>query len=148
VVDRWSPTSGAYFDCCNFLIREIKIDSSKLSEVRFKNDSTKLTEDGLVYILADEYPQFGIRTSDLFKYLSDHVKSYLPPLKDSIDEKVIASLVVFEDGSVHNVSILSGIRNGIDSACLKMLNSMPDWTPGKVKGKPVKTQVAIPIRIK
>jgi hypothetical protein len=148
VVDRWTPTSGAYFDCCNFLIKEIRIDSLKLSEVRFKNDSTKLTEYGLVYILADEYPQFGIGTSDLSKYLSDHLKSYLSPLKYSIDEKVIASFVVFENGSVHDVSILRGIRNDIDSACLKMLNNMPNWTPGKVKGKPVKIQIAIPIWIK
>jgi len=148
VVDRWSPKSGAYFDCCNFLIKEIKIDSSKLSSVIFKNDSTKLTDYGLVHILADEYPQFGTGTSDLFKYLSDHIKSYLPPLKDSIDEKVTASFVVFEDGSVQDIKILRGVRNDIDSACVKMLNTMPTWTPGKVKGKPVKTQIAIPIRIK
>lgn len=148
VVDRWSPSSGAYYDCCNFLIKEIKIDSSKLSVVRFKNDSTKMTDYGLVYILADEYPQFGIGTSDLFKYLSDHIKPYLPPLKDSIDEKIIATFVVFEDGSVQDIKIIRGVRNDIDSACLKMLKSMPSWTPGKVKGKPVKTLIAIPIRIR
>lgn len=148
VVDRWSPKSGAYFDCCNFLIKEINLDSSKLSEVRFKNDSTRLTEYGLVYILADEYPQFGTKTSDLSKYFSDRIKSYLPLLKDSIYEKVIASVVVFEDGSIQDVKILKGVRNDIDSACLKVLKSMINWTPGKVKGKPVKTQVAIPIRIK
>jgi hypothetical protein len=147
VVHRWSPSSGYYFNCCNFLINEIKIDSSKLKKVVFKQDSTVMTDDGLVYILADEYPKFGNTERDLFNYFSNNIKSYLPSIGDGINGNVIALFVVFENGSVQNIEILKGIRNDIDSASIRLLKSMPFWTPGKVKGKTVKVRLAVPIRI-
>jgi protein TonB len=40
------------------------------------------------------------------------------------------------------------LGNGLDQEAVRVISNMPKWTPGKVKGKNVKTRVVLPITYK
>ncbi len=37
------------------------------------------------------------------------------------------------------------VGDGLDDQAVKVISNMPDWTPGKVKGKNVSTRLELPI---
>ena len=46
--------------------------------------------------------------------------------------------VVNEQGAVSNAEILRGVDASLDKEALRVVNSLPDFKPGKQRGKPVK----------
>lgn len=64
-----------------------------------------------------------------------------------IEGKVFVMAFINETGHVDDVKIIKGIGAGCDEAALNAVKETK-FTPGKQKGKPVKTQVSIPIVFK
>lgn len=76
--------------------------------------------------------------------------------QEQIEGTVVLSLVVEPDGLISNPTIIKDIGGGCGEEALRVANAMNEvlrrnnlrWTPGKIKGRPVRTQVTIPIRFK
>ena len=64
-----------------------------------------------------------------------------------IEGKVYVQAFIDENGNVVSAKILKGIGAGCDEAALNAVKETK-FTPGKQRGKPVKTQVSIPIMFK
>ena len=65
-----------------------------------------------------------------------------------IEGKVIMSFVVFEDGSIQQVTILRGIKGNTscEKEALRLIKRMPNWIPGKDNvGNVLKARVKIPV---
>jgi protein TonB len=56
--------------------------------------------------------------------------------------------VVDARGKVTNARVKRGVDPLLDKAALKAVNSMPDWTPGRQRNKPVAVQFEIPVEFK
>ena len=57
------------------------------------------------------------------------------------------SFAVDENGKVYNpVATSTPIGYGIEQEAIRVFNKMPTWTPGRIKGKNVKTRYTLPIR--
>jgi len=54
--------------------------------------------------------------------------------------------VVDKDGSIKNAKILRAVDPLLDAEALRVVKSMPKWTPGKEKGKAVAVQFTLPIK--
>jgi protein TonB len=67
--------------------------------------------------------------------------------KAGIEGKVYVIAYVNENGGVDDVKVLKGIGGGCDEAAIRAVRSTK-FTPGKVKGAPVKVKVALPIVFK
>jgi TonB family protein len=61
---------------------------------------------------------------------------------------VVVSFVVEEDGVITNARIVRSLEERIDQTALDLVNSMPNFIPGQQRGKPVRVQFNLPIRIK
>jgi len=63
---------------------------------------------------------------------------------------IFVSFVVERDGSLTNVRVLRGIdplpEIGADAQAIRLVESMPNWSPGKIRDEAVRTQFVIPIR--
>jgi protein TonB len=46
---------------------------------------------------------------------------------------------------VVNAQVLKGIGSGCDEEALRVVSSLPDWTPGKREGEPVNVKMVLPI---
>ena len=62
-----------------------------------------------------------------------------------IQGSVFVTFIVNKDGSINNPTILRGIGSGCDEEAIRVVKLMPNWEPGKIKGKPVPVQYNLPI---
>lgn len=58
---------------------------------------------------------------------------------------VFVSFIVEKDGSVSNVEIERGITTELDREAKRVVGLFPNWKPGEVQAKPVRTRVRLPI---
>ena len=69
--------------------------------------------------------------------------------KEALDQgkqgRVIVQFVVNKDGSISNDTIVRSVDPLLDAEALRVVRSMPNWTPGKQKGEAVRTRFTIPI---
>ncbi len=77
-------------------------------------------------------------------------------IRDNIDlsmidgsAKVYLKFVVDTDGKISSVTVTktSDDCKSCEKAAIKVVKSMPQWTPGKVNGEPVKSYYRLPINI-
>ncbi len=66
--------------------------------------------------------------------------------KKKIEGVVIVQFIVDKNGKVKNPSIIKSATKNLDREVLRVVDSMPDWTPGKQDGKNVNFQFTLPIK--
>ena len=101
-----------------------------------------------VYQLVEEMPEFPGGMDAMMKYLSENIKYPEDAIEKNQAGRVFVSFVVGTDGSINEATILRGVCESIDKEALRVVNAMPKWTPGKVKGEPVKVEYNLPIVFK
>jgi protein TonB len=100
-----------------------------------------------IMTFAEQMPEFPGGTEEMYKYLSKNIQ--YPPLarENSIEGKVILTFVVGADGKISQLEQVGKKLNwGLDEEALRVVKSMPPWTPGKQNGKPVYVKFTLPIR--
>ncbi|MBC7508831.1 MAG: TonB family protein, partial [Ferruginibacter sp.] len=66
---------------------------------------------------------------------------------NGVEGTVNMNFAVDEKGKVYAPKITSdNIGYGIEKESLRVFAKMPTWTPGKIKGKNVKTRYTLPIK--
>ena len=63
-----------------------------------------------------------------------------------ISGRVYVQFVVDVDGKVTEAKVMRGVHPLLDEEALRVINSMPDWSPGMQRGKPVKVKFSLPMR--
>jgi len=66
--------------------------------------------------------------------------------ENGIEGLVIISFVVEKNGSISGAKVLRDIGGGCGAEALRVINSMPDWTPGYQRTKPVRVQFNMPVK--
>jgi TonB family protein len=102
-----------------------------------------------VYNNAEVMPEFPGGQDALANYVNNHVEYPQQAIDDNTTGTVKVSFVIDENGKVTGAQLMNGngakIGKGLDEEALRVVNSMPAWKPGKVKGKNVKTRLELPI---
>ena len=106
------------------------------------------SKEDTVYQIVEEMPKFPGGEEAMFKFISENVK-YPQEAKDkNIAGRVFVNFVIEKDGSVDEVKVLRSIGGGCDEEAVRVVKSMPKWTPGKQKGKPVRVSYIMPFVFK
>lgn len=58
---------------------------------------------------------------------------------------MIVGVVVDKNGSVTNLTILKSIDPYLDKEAIRVISSMPKWTPGVQNGKKVRVKFTVPV---
>lgn len=114
------------------------------------NDSVLITnQDGdFVYDFVEEMPSFPGGEEGLKKYIADHLVYPKRLKKDGIGGKVFVAAIIEKDGEVTHETAYQGIHKKLEFEALKLVQGMPNWIPGKNKGKDVRVKVVIPVEFK
>ena len=91
-------------------------------------------------------PQYIGGDKARIEFLKENIKYPLEALNKKIQGSVYVTFVINEDGSLSNIKILKGIGGGCDEEVLRVVKLMPNWKPGKQKGKPVMVQFNMPVK--
>lgn len=115
---------------------------------------TTLNNGGAVYTEVYEYdyveqkPEFpGGRTS-MINFINSTREYPEEAYKIGIEGRVTCAFVVNPDGKISHIQILKGVESSLNQEALRIVSSMPDWTPGRIADQPVPTRVVccIPFR--
>jgi periplasmic protein TonB len=99
-----------------------------------------------VYIVVDEMPEFPGGIDSLTSYLTNRIMYPREALVDRVEGTVFVSFVVNTNGSTGKIKVIRGIHKALDRVAIEAVRSMPHWKAGKIKDKPVRTQINLPIR--
>lgn len=126
-------------------IRGINIPVGKLTFQDFWLKQMQVASQDSIYRVAQEMPQYPGGPNEMMKYMQENIK-YPQSAKDKkIEGRVFVTFVVEKDGSITNATVLRGIDEACDAEALRVVASMPKWTPGKQDGETVRTQFTVPI---
>ena len=130
-------------------VEEIEIEETEIEEdmeVEIVEFEEEPEEEPQIFTIVENMPSFPGGEAKLFEYLGKNIK-YPAMAKDAgIQGIVYVNFVVYEDGSIKDVKVLRGIGGGCDEEALRVVKSMPKWTPGKQRGKAVRVSYNLPIR--
>lgn len=126
--------------------KRIKVSIEKMATTKhFKYTIDKAG----VYDFSEIMPAFKSGDADIEDYINSHIEYPQPALDDSKEGKVNVAFIVDENGKVTNArSMGAKLGSGLDEEATRVVSNMPQWTPGKIKGKPVKVSMSLPIIFK
>lgn len=93
-------------------------------------------------------PEFPGGINALVKFLSDNLKYPTVCKELKIQGKVLVKFTVKSDGSIGNVRVTKSVDTRLDKEAIRLVKSMPRWTPGTQDGKPVSVEFTLPINFK
>ena len=99
-------------------------------------------EDNKVFDVVEVMPSFP---GDVRTWLAQHVKYPALAEENGIQGLVIVSFVIEKNGSISNVQVLRSPDPSLASEAVRVVKSMPRWTPGRQNGKPVRVKYSVPV---
>ena len=108
-------------------------------------DTTKV----IPFATVEVKPTFnGGDAIEFSKWVNENLK-YPQAAKDAgVQGRVTLQFTVYPDGSVRDTKVLRGVNPDLDAEALRVVSASPDWTPGYVKGEPVKVTYTFPVIFK
>ena len=99
------------------------------------------------YNSVEVLPTYPGGQAALDKFINDNVTYPDKAIDNNKEGTVIVGFGIDENGKVTNAKVTSPVvGDGLEEEALKVINKMPTWTPGMLKGKKVKSHYALPIR--
>ena len=105
----------------------------------------KEVEQGEIFQVVEERPQFPGGDAELMKFLQQNVKYPKEAQEQGKQGRVIVQFVVNKDGSISNDTIVRSVDPSLDAEAVRIVRNMPNWTPGKQKGEPVRVRFTLPV---
>lgn len=102
-------------------------------------------EDTVVFVVVEEMPEFPGGMSAMMKYLAQNIKYPVKAIEKKIEGRVVTAFVVSCDGSLRDVQIVRSVDPDLDAEAIRVIKSMPNWKPGKQRGKDVAVKYTLPI---
>lgn len=122
--------------------KEVVVVEEKKEEVKPKEDDNKVFES------VEQPPVFPGGDAALLKWIGSHIN--YPPVaqENGIQGKVTVQFVVTKTGSVGQVKVVRGKDPDLDKEAVRVVKSLPKFTPGKMNGHAVNVWYTVPITFK
>lgn len=130
-----------------------KIVDNKLTRIiipainnTIENDAAQTGEtDDNVYTAVEKLPEFPGGQVELLKFMTRNTNYPEKAIEKGIEGRVICSFVVRKDGSLTDATVIKGVDPTLDQEAMRVVSTMPKWTPGEQNGKAVSVKYTVPI---
>lgn len=102
--------------------------------------------DEQIYVSVGQQPQFPGGEAAMMKYLGDNIKYPAVAQRNALEGLVVLQFVVDQTGGISDITVLKPMGGGLTEEAIRVVKSMPKWSPGKQNGKPVKVRFTLPVR--
>lgn len=114
----------------------------------FMTSTAQTKKSNMAYDVVEVMPQYPGGQIAMMKYIMENMKYPKQAMKEGIQGRVTVSFIVEKDGRVSNVRLLHSVQSALDKEAIRVVKSMPKWTPGKHNGKPVRVRFNLPVMFK
>ena len=95
------------------------------------------------------FPAFPGGEAEMLKFLAANIKYPEAAMKAGTEGMVVVSFAVETSGTISDVSIVKGVSPELNGEAIRVVKSMPRWTPGTNEaGEPITVQYTIPVPFK
>jgi TonB family protein len=130
----------------NLLTSAVVVAFIKKDNADPKELNNEKTKDG--FFVVEQQPEFPGGTSEMWKFIGRNTRYPTEASKAGVQGKALISFTVNENGSIRNPRVIKGLGSGIDEEAIRMVLSMPRWTPAKQNGQAVAVEYTLPIEFK
>ncbi|PZR31071.1 MAG: hypothetical protein DI538_21610 [Azospira oryzae] len=107
-----------------------------------QSDST--FDDGrTITCIFETQPSFPGGTKAMLRFFG---KNLMHPEHEYVEGTVYVSIMVNEDGSLSDFTIVKGVSDQCDQSAIGIFKKMPKWIPAKQGDKPVKVRMILPLK--
>lgn len=129
------------------IVEEPKVTGTGTSVV--KAPEPEAPKEPEIFDRAEVMPGFPGGPAALMKYLGQNIRYPSLARENSLEGKVIVKFYVDVDGTVRDPQILKdGVGGGCGDEAVRVIKSMPKWSPGSQRGKNVKVYYTLPVTFK
>ena len=133
------------------LDEELEMDDTEAdetTEVAPVEDEDEESDEVFQFAVIEDKPSFPGGMEALQVWLVKHTKFPQIAKENGIQGRVFVQFVIGKTGKVSDVKIARGVDPYLDKESKRVVASMPNWKPGKQRGKPVKVSYIVPINFK
>jgi protein TonB len=130
---------------------ELEIEDTEMDEdeiIEIVDIPEEVVEAPQIFHVVEETPEFPGGQVELMKFLQKNTKFPTIAKEAGITGVVYVQFVVREDGKVDqdDITILRGVHPALDKEAIRVVKSMPQWKPGRQRGKAVPVYYKLPFR--
>ena len=137
-------------DLAEIVQEKVLQDTVKVSKDEKRDDlvvsgvKSKEEEEIVIFEVVEQMPEYPGGMSALQKYLSEKIAG--SPIKGKAGGRVMVGFTVAETGKIKDVRVLQSDEASLNQEAERIVSEMPDWIPGKQRGRPVPVKYTVPIR--
>lgn len=125
---------------------EINNSKSETDETDSQSENNAQESNIKIYDVAEQVPEFPGGLQAINKYISERTNEIKEQLDTDKPLRTMVSFIVELDGTVSNPSVVKSSGNNIfDNEAIKIVQSMPAWTPAKNDGEIVRMKYMLPV---
>ena len=103
------------------------------------------SDEGEIFEVVEQNPAFPGGDKALMAYLTKNLKYPASAQENNIQGRVLVQFVVNKDGSIVDPKVLRSVDPALDKEAMRVVSTMPKWTPGKQRGKTVRVKFTLPV---
>lgn len=128
-----------------FRLEKEKDHSTQAAVKKIQQAITRFDTSGKIYTVVDRMPEFPGGGSALLTYLARNIKYPVDAQENGIQGRVSCSFTIGTDGALNDVQVIRGIDPSLDAEAIRVINSMPKWTPGAMGDMAVSVKYTVPV---
>ena len=101
--------------------------------------------DNKVFTVAEKKPQFPGGDKALLEYVGANIRYPEEAFKAGTQGRVIVQFVVKNDGAIGDVKVLRSVDKALDNEAIRVVKSLPAFTPGMIGEHPVAVWYTLPV---
>ncbi len=105
------------------------------------NSDSGLNSDHKTYTIVEKMPAFPGGEEAFHQFISMQTKYPDIARKSNISGNVYVAFIIDQEGNVLDPMVIRGIGGGCDEEALRVVKSMPKWSPGTQNGRPVNVKL-------
>ncbi len=113
--------------------------------IQSSNTVSKRNSSEIIYGVVEQMPSFVGGLVARNRFVASNLQYPTTARANGIQGRVITTFVVEKDGTISNAKVVHSVESSIDQEALRIVKSMPKWTPGKQNGKPVRVKYTMPV---
>lgn len=123
----------------------ILITSKDAAITSSKKESSAFEKDNEIFYIVEDMPMFPGGRAALKTYIYSNLRYPESAKKKGINGEVAVQFNVTAKGKLQDIGIARSTDKEFEQSAMEIFKDMPDWNPGKQRGKPVKVKVIVPV---
>lgn len=130
------------------------LNSIKASELQISTQETveepiePEVDQNKTYYSVDQDPKFPGGDAAMMRWISEHLRYPAMAQENNIQGRVVVQFIVTRSGKIGEVKVIRSKDPDLDREAIRVVRTLPDFTPGTIKGVPVDAWYTLPINFR